>query len=245
MRTRNKWIIGYIVIIAMGLIIAILAYNNLKAEKDYTDLSKEYEKFKQQSEQQKENAKIRESELIGTINELRAQDKVVIEPNKQSSTNSKKKKSEDQQVISRYSFVLKDTENENTDMNDDLILYGYKLMKKKGLDPSLLFGIIMVESEGHKGCKNPDSGAAGLGQFMEETGIFVYEKLMGKSGYDHEYTPYLPKTNIEMMVVYLDYLYDKYQGSTLDVLKQYCGGDEAFTYNYYLKVANWVGYCIH
>ena len=124
MRTRNKWIIGYIVIIVMGLIIAVLAYNNLKAEKDYTDLSKEYEKFKQQSEQQKENAKIRESELIGTINELRAQDNVVIEPNTQSSTNSKKKKSKDQQVISRYSFVLKDTENENTDMNDDLILYG-------------------------------------------------------------------------------------------------------------------------
>lgn len=244
MRTRNKWIIGYIIIIILGITSSVLAYNYFKAEKDYTNLSKEYEKLKQENKKQKENSKIRESELIGTINELRAQDKIIIEPNTKSSTNSKKTESQNQQIISRYNFVLKDTENEKTDMTNDLILYGYKLMKKKGLDPSLLFGIIMVESEGHKGLKNPDSGAAGLGQFIEDTGVFVYEKLMGKSNYDHSYTPYIPKTNIEMIVVYLDYLYNKYQGSTLDVLKQYCGGDEAFTYNYYLKVANWVGYCI-
>lgn len=147
------------------------------------------------------------------------------------------------EITDMYDYALYDTEGKRNDLNFELLELGHNLMTEYGLDPNLLFGIIMVESEGHAGVTNSSSGAAGLGQFMPETGKYVSTKFLNIS-YDHSVTPYDPASNIRMMASYLDHLYKKYNGDTMRVLKEYCGGDDSFTQQYYQKVCNVVGYCI-
>lgn len=147
------------------------------------------------------------------------------------------------EITTKYDYALYDTEGKRNDLNFELLELGHNLMTEYGLDPNLLFGIIMVESEGHAGVTNSSSGAAGLGQFMPETGEYVSTKFLNTS-YDHSVTPYDPASNIRMMASYLDYLYKKYNGNTMRVLKEYCGGDDSFTQQYYQRACNAVGYCI-
>lgn len=146
-------------------------------------------------------------------------------------------------IIEKYNYALFDTEGKRNDLNFELIELGHNLMTDYGLDPNLLFGIIMVESEGHANATNKSSGAAGLGQFMSYTGEYVSTNFL-KTSYDHSTTPYDPASNIRMMASYLDHLYSKYNGDTMRVLKEYCGGNDTFTRRYYERVCNAVGYCI-
>lgn len=150
----------------------------------------------------------------------------------------------DEAYLSKYNYALYDTEGKKNDISLDLLKLGETMMVSNGLDPNLLFGIIMVESEGHANVTNSYSGAAGLGQFMPSTGEYICAKYMNMS-YDHSTTPYDPESNIQMIANYLSYLYNKYDGSTMNVLKEYCGGDEEFTRGYYNKICNVVGYCIN
>lgn len=146
----------------------------------------------------------------------------------------------------KYKYAMYDTGGNRNDLTVDLLTLGDRLMQENNLDPNLLFGIIMVESEGHTDKTNPDSGAAGLGQFMPETGQFVYNKYIDKNKkYYHNTTPYNATCNLKMTALYLKYLYDIYDNSTMDVLKHYCGGDDEFTQEYYYKICNVVGYCIN
>lgn len=140
-------------------------------------------------------------------------------------------------LINKYNYALYDTEGKRNDITLDMLKYVETECASRGLDPNLVFGIIMVESEGHAGVTNSSSGAAGLGQFMPATGEFIATNYLDLS-YDHSITPYDGNTNIAMIIEYLCYLYDKYYGDTISVIKEYCGGDLNYAYNYYNKVLN-------
>jgi hypothetical protein len=84
-----------------------------------------------------------------------------------------------------------------------------------------MFGSIMVESNANPDVVNTRSGATGYGQFLNGTAKFVWEDLMGNSGY----YPDLRKNgeaNIQMMAYYYDYLYGR-KGSIFKVIKEYSG----------------------
>lgn len=149
----------------------------------------------------------------------------------------------DADLVTKYDYVLYDTENKRNDMDLDLIKLAVNECDTMDINPDLVFGIIKVESEGHAGVTNSYSGAAGLGQFMHETGDFIATNYLNID-YDHSSTPYDGSTNIKMMVQYLAYLYDKYNGDTISVIKEYSGGDLQYAYNYYSKVLNAVGHDI-
>lgn len=242
LRLRTRVLLFYLIVFVILGVVLSINYRNLS--EDYQDLANDYDKcidnyeklVKDYDELQANSERVR-LELEGELEQY----KIKKEPLTKQTT----KVSNDVIKYTKYYYTLKDTEGSKNDMTKDLIKYGYELMKSKNMDPSLLFGIIMVESEGHKDCYMTSTQAAGLGQFLPDTGKYVYENLMGNEGYNHSSTPYDPKTNICMIVTYLDYLYDFHNGDTMKVLKQYCGGDDTFTYNYYLKVTNWVGYCIN
>lgn len=142
-----------------------------------------------------------------------------------------------------YSYALYDTEGYRNDLTVELLELGDSLMKANNLDPNILFGIIMIESEGHADCIDPTYDASGLGQFLESSGEFVCSRLMnGEIEYDHSTTPFDPETNIRMMAVYLSYLFDKYDGSSFDAIQQYCGGSDANAQRYYNKLSRIIGY---
>lgn len=151
---------------------------------------------------------------------------------------------DEEYIIDKYSYVLYDTMNNRNDMTEELILYGYDLANKLHFNPDLLFGIIKVESEGKVDAVNTITGATGLGQLIDNTGEWICKDIIGID-YDPETTPYDPEANMLIVSTYLNYLYNKYNGSTMDVIKEYSGSttfDGA--YQYYMKVSNACGYCI-
>ena len=143
-------------------------------------------------------------------------------------------------LIEKYNYALYDTEEKRNDITLDILKFVDTKCIEKNLDPNLVLGIIMVESEGHAGVTNKHSGAAGLGQFIPETGEFIATNYLNLS-YDHSTTPYDGDTNVAMIVEYLSYLFDKYNGDTISVIKEYSGGDLNYAYNYYNKVLNAIG----
>lgn len=149
------------------------------------------------------------------------------------------------QTYSDYSYMFYDTEGQRNDITVEQVNYAVDLMTKKGYDPDLLLGTIMVESEGHADDVNSYSGATGYGQFMAGTGKFVYEQMLGLGEYDHSTTPKDGTTNILLMATYYEYLYKLYHGDTFKVVKQYCGGSDSFTARYLAKVEKVVGHKIY
>lgn len=146
-------------------------------------------------------------------------------------------------ILDQYGWVQHDDGGNPNDMTDDLVVYTYELCNDYGIDPALVFGMIMVESRGYTNNRNSSSGAAGLGQFLSSTARIVYEDFLGngKGSYDHSVTPYDPYNGVTMMVTYLNYLYNRH-GNTMTVLESYSGNKSySGTLKYYNKVVSWAG----
>lgn len=127
--------------------------------------------------------------------------------------------------------------NKRNDLTYEQLKLGEELMKEKGYDPDLLFGIIMVESRGLADAVNPSSNATGYGQFLYGTGKYIYENVLHEDVYNHNTTPKNGTTNIKMMAAYLDLLYNKYNGDIVKTIKEYCGSSNyAKTYSYMNKI---------
>lgn len=189
--------------------------------------------------------------LTSDINKLEKQNKDLVEVTKDitdeldnaKSLNEKhvdtiNKYRKREELHDKYEYVIYNKEGIRTDLTYDQIQTGEELMLAKGLDPDLLFGSIMVESDGKENAKSSISTASGYGQFLNTTGKFVYEDLLGndKGIYDHTITPFDGDINIKMMVAYYDYLY-KQTGNTFSVIRCYSGGSSSFA-NYYLSKIN-------
>ena len=144
-------------------------------------------------------------------------------------------------LMNKYNYALYDTMGYRNDITLDILKLIDTECTDRDINPDLVLGIIMVESEGHSGATNSYSGAAGLGQFMPDTGEFIANNYLNLS-YDHSTTPYDSITNVSMMIEYLSYLYNKYYGDTVSVLMEYSGGNLSYAYEYYAKVINAVGH---
>ena len=80
-------------------------------------------------------------------------------------------------------------------------------MKDKGMDPDLLFGLVMTESAGTEKAKNSTSTARGYGQLLKGTAKSMYENVLGngKGTYNHDMA-FDGDTNILLTATYLGYL---------------------------------------
>ena len=96
------------------------------------------------------------------------------------------------------------------------------LKKYKVNDTQLILAWIMTESGGMEKATNSQSTAKGYGQILDGTAKFVYTKLLGKSGY-YNGIALDGNTNMEIMVAYINYLYDHNGHNLLKTIDSYRG----------------------
>ena len=144
---------------------------------------------------------------------------------------------EREELYDKYSYAIINDLGKRTDLTYEEIKLGETLMLEIGQNPHLMFGSIMVESGADRDAVNKSSGATGYGQFLESTGKWVYENLMGLDNYDPEIRKDGP-TNIKMMARLYKWLYYKYDGDTLKVVKHYSGNSTTSGAKKYLERIN-------
>lgn len=150
---------------------------------------------------------------------------------------------EREELHDKYDYAIERKDGSRTDFSYSELKTLEQLTEEKGLSKEtndLILSIAMTESNGKEDAVNSESTATGYGQFLSSTGKFVYTKLMGNKSYSHELAKD-GKTNISMMVEYVAYLDDKYNGNIGNVLLEYRGVyDQAYLnkINNYLKIKN-------
>lgn len=162
---------------------------------------------------------VENNELCNIIDQIDDQIKEVEEVNKSyvDELNLLRSRSE---LYDKYEYAIT-YGGERTELTYAEIEYGEQLMLAKELNPHLMFGSIMVESNGKSNTVNHSSGATGYGQFLDSTAKWVWTKLLGNKTYTSNLRKD-GKANIQMMAEYYDYLYAE-TGSTFKVIKQYSG----------------------
>lgn len=170
-----------------------------------------------------QNTVMKES-LIGmrkTVNTLDSSNTKLKKENKSLNSDLKKftKRAE---LYNKYEYAVYDKAGKRTDLTYEQIATGEELMKKEGIDPDLLFGIIMTESGGDENATSSTSTARGYGQFLAGSGKYVYENVLHLGTYNHSMA-YNGNTNIKMAAGYLGYLKNKRGFSAYKAVKAYRG----------------------
>lgn len=137
---------------------------------------------------------------------------------------------ERKELFNKYEWAIIRSDNTRTDITYERITSLEELAGEKGLSDdsvNLVLALAMTESQGIETAANSESSARGLGQMLESTARFTYEKLMGngKGTYNHDMA-LDGDTNIAMMCYYLDYLGIKYDDNISLVLKEYRGEED-------------------
>lgn len=96
-------------------------------------------------------------------------------------------------------------------------------------DEDLILAWILTESGGNETARNSESTAKGYGQFLNGTSEFVYTNLMGRSGWNAN-VALDGETNLEMMVAYIDYLYEINDGNLYEIIRDYRGKQDVSGY---------------
>lgn len=141
------------------------------------------------------------------------------------------------ELFDKYEYAVINEVGDRTCLTYEQIKLGQDLMLENGYDPNLLLGTIMVESGGDPSRVNEESGATGLGQFLDESAEFVWCDLMGNDYYDPEIRKDA-ESNIKMMACYYDYLYKQEYGDTFNVIKRYSGNVTDWGTSQYIQRIN-------
>lgn len=132
---------------------------------------------------------------------------------------------ERKELYDKYSYAILNDAGERTDITYDQIITLKDLLKESSIDDEdLILAWIMTESNGNEKARNTKSTAKGYGQILDGTSKFIYTNLMNNNSADwHSSITLNGDTNIEMMVTYIDYLYDKNNGDLYDIMRDYRG----------------------
>ncbi len=142
---------------------------------------------------------------------------------------------ERKELYDNYSYALM-YNGERTQLSYDELRTLESLAKEKGINPHVPMAIGMVESKFNKECTTTNSTAKGYFQFLKGTGKFTYNNLMGRQDeYIHDVIAVDPDTSIQLVVHYLDYLYDTRDGNLYQVIKGYSGSPEP---SWYIDIMN-------
>lgn len=134
-----------------------------------------------------------------------------------------------EELFDKYEYAILDKNGNRTDINYSDIKMLNELCDEKGLNNEtvdLVLAIAMTESHGNENAKNDSSTATGFGQFLSGTGAFVYKELMGNNSYNHTQVAMSGTDNLEMMVYYIEYLDEEYNGNINEVINNYRGSND-------------------
>ena len=190
-------------------------YNLLKTNYEY--LANQYDSFN------------------NTINELTAIAQTLDEEN-QSLVESNQNYSERlaefetrEELYNKYEYALVDS-GERTDITYDQLQTLETLVEDSSInDEDLILSWIMTESGGNEKARNTSSTAKGYGQFLDSTSKFVYTELLNKSNWTSS-VALDGDINLEMMVAYIDYLYEVNDGNLYEIIRDYRGKQDISGY---------------
>ena len=141
-------------------------------------------------------------------------------------------------LYDNYDYALINSAGKRTDITAEQLKLGTELMEKEGIDPDMLFSIIMIESTGREKSANKSSSARGYCQLISSTGYSMYKKLgYDPSEYNHEKMALDGTLNIRMGCKLIAILMDKYNGDVVKVLNSYTG---KLNNAYYNKFVNYL-----
>ena len=145
-----------------------------------------------------------------------------------------------EELYNKYEYALYREDGTRTDISYDNLKTLEEQTKEKGMTEEandLILAIAMTESKGTESAKNINSSASGYGQFLSSTGKFVYTELLGNETYNHSVDALDGNKNITMMVAYIDYLGEKYNGNIIAVMDEYRGIHDD---TYLVKIDNYL-----
>lgn len=133
-------------------------------------------------------------------------------------------------LTEKYSYALYDTGGRRTDLDEYLLNVLEDSCEENGVNPHVMLGIIMTESEGHANAKNKNSSATGLCQFLSSSGKWTYEVLLGNGTgtYTHDMA-YNPEINIRMGAAAMGY-WLKTKGNYYNAIQAYRGKNDISGY---------------
>lgn len=151
--------------------------------------------------------------------ELQLQNESLVNDNKEMKSDLIKYEQREE-LFDKYEYAIIDKYENRTDITYEQILTLEDLVKEYPInDTDLILSIIMTESRGIETAQNSESTAKGYGQLLNSTAKYAYNELLN---YDeilctnYSYDMALDgDLNIEMMVAYINYLYE-YNGYSVE-----------------------------
>jgi soluble lytic murein transglycosylase-like protein len=230
----------FTICLALGVRYALVEAEYADAAKKIESLTTQLETTKNASEQlqEKYDVLVEASENFqSVIDELDSENAKVVKANKKLNKQLSKLEAREE-LFDKYEYALYDKMGGRTDLTYDQVATGEEIMEEYGMDPDLLFGIIMTESGGDETATNSESTARGYGQLLSGTGEMVWENILGNGNYSHSYALDGDK-NITMMAALLDWFRTDQNMTLTASIKYYRGVDDVSSYiatiNSYIK----------
>lgn len=180
------------------------------------------------TEQLARNASVNE-DLINISSTLDEQNKLLVEANESYYQELEEYRAREE-LYNKYEYALYDESGNRTDITYDQLETLEELVAESSIqDEDLILAWIMTESNGKEDATSNCSTAKGYGQFLNATSKFVYTDLLGQSDWNPNIA-FDGATNMEMMVAYVDYLYERNNGDLYETIRDYRGREDVSGY---------------
>jgi predicted RNase H-like nuclease (RuvC/YqgF family) len=178
----------------------LIKYNNLKD--NYSYLEKNYESV---------SASMKELAIIS--NELEDQNHKLVSSNQQY-YEQLCSFGDREELFNKYEYAIIDDTGKRTDITYEQLKRLEELVANSKIkNEDLILAWIMTESEGQEKIKNPNSTAKGYGQILNSTSEWIHRTLIDSDINWHPDIALDGDANLEMMVAYIDYLYEENNGN--------------------------------
>lgn len=151
-----------------------------------------------------------------------------------------------EELFDKYEYAVMDKYENRTDITYDQLITLEELVQEYPInDVDLILSMIMAESRGIETAQNSESTAKGYGQLLDSTAKYCYDELLNYDditmiGYTYDMA-LDGDLNIEMMVAYINYLYESNGCSVEAAINSYRGCNDSsykYTINSYLSNNN-------
>lgn len=204
-------------------------YNSLV--EDYNEITLENAAYKETNAAYEETIR----NMNGLIIDMQEQDEKLVETNEEYLSQLSVLQQREE-LYDKYDYAIKRIDDgTRTDITYEQLINLEEEAEKRGIDTDLVLSIVMVESDGVETAKSSQSTATGYGQFIYDTGKFVYEDLLHQGTYNST-VALNGDTNLTMMTAYLEHLADIWNNDIYMIMKNYRGKDGDILDDYMARV---------
>lgn len=202
-------------------------------ESNYNDLLLKYDTLKDNYtylEDNYESVSASMKELVTISNELEQQNNELVVSNQQY-YEQLCSFGDREELFDKYEYAIINDAGKRTDITYDQLKKLEDLVSDSKIqNEDLILAWIMTESTGQEKAKNPNSTAKGYGQIINGTSKFIHQTLLDSDTDWHPDIALDGDANLEMMVAYIDYLYEENDGDLYEIIKDYSGSSNITAY---------------